>query len=191
MIYNSQFADWHKNLNMNIHFIITLKCWVESPLDDILQIFNRLSWIISTWETFFGATDVFDLSEVINQPPQKWSDSVDPHNMSSLLLFVKNFLVLWMCFRHGGGLLWMLSLDISTATLGSWLNLLTLSCLFPNKQSSQLTACQPLFETISTHAPLKHARPIKRQWKTNRATQLSSEQNQALPGGRLGGAGTP
>lgn len=45
----------------------------------------------------------------------------------------------------------------------------------PNKQSSQLIACQVLFETISTHAPLKHARPIKRQGETNRAVQLSSE----------------
>lgn len=52
----------------------------------------------------------------------------------------------------------------------------------PNKQSSQLRACQVLCETISTRALVEHARPIRRRGKMNRAVQLSREQNEALPG---------
>lgn len=52
----------------------------------------------------------------------------------------------------------------------------------PNKQSSQMRACQVLCETIRTRALVKHARPIRRRGKMNRAVQLSREQNEALPG---------
>lgn len=95
----------------------------------------------------------------------------------------------WRC-SIDARLLWRLFLDVSRATVGSWLSLLTLSCLTRNKQSSQLIGCQALFETISTHAPLKHARPIKRQGETNGAVQLSSEQNEALPGASEEARGT-
>lgn len=52
----------------------------------------------------------------------------------------------------------------------------------PNKQSSQLRACQVLCETIRTRALVEHARPIRRRGKMNRAVQLSRAQNEALPG---------
>lgn len=38
----------------------------------------------------------------------------------------------------------------------------------PNKQSSQLRACQVLCETIRTRALVEHARPIRRRGKMNR-----------------------
>lgn len=76
----------------------------------------------------------------------------------------------------------MQSLDLSRATVGSELSLLTLSCLSPNKQSSAPIACQVLFETIGTHAPLKHARPIKRQGKLNKTAQLSPETKRSTSG---------
>lgn len=111
--------------------------------------------------------------------------------MSIMLLFVI-FHSLEVLYRRWFPLNYV-SLDVSRATVGSWLSLLTLSSLSRNKQSSQLIACQVLFETISTRAPLKHARPIKRQEKTNRTVQLSSEQNEALPGPvrRTGALGAP
>lgn len=92
---------------------------------------------------------------------------------------------------HGGlELLYRCSFPLKTvpgcfrATVGSWLSLLILCRLSPppNKQSSQLRACQVLCETISTRALVEHARPIRRRGKMNRAVQLSREQNEALPG---------
>lgn len=76
----------------------------------------------------------------------------------------------------------MQSLDLSRATVGSELSLLTLSCLSPNKQSSAPIACQVLFETIGTHAPLEHARPIKRQGESNKTAQLSPETKRSTSG---------
>lgn len=85
--------------------------------------------------------------------------------------------------------LWMLSLDAFWSRC--WLLALFVDFVLPlppNKQSSQLIACQVLFETISTRALLEDARPIRRQGKTNSAVQLSSEQNEALPGPARGTA---
>lgn len=105
--------------------------------------------------------------------------------MSIVLLFVI-FTVAWRCCIDAR-FLCRPPLCASRATVGSWLSLLTLSCLTPpNKQSSQLIACQVLFETISTHAPLKHARPMKRHGETNRAVQLSSQTKWSTSGAALG-----
>lgn len=60
--------------------------------------------------------------------------------------------------------------------------MLTSSCLSPHKQSALLTVCQVLFETISTHGPLKHARPIKNRVRQTELCSCPLKQKVALPG---------